>query len=271
MDVRRFAPLALISCLALAACGGGGEDSDEAIDDPITGPTYAFTPVPDPSSSPGGSASPTASGSATPSGSPTATGTPTAAVTAAIAKQFAAAGVLLAGDIPGWDSARESLDLHSDQIQLATKDCLRRPLTAYQARNPGRAFKKDGVEITSKSEVTVTEEQSEGDLEAMQSSDGARCFRKALLEVAPEDVELSVRAVPVSVDGADRAVAYRISYVVEDDDGFSGGGYQLIALAGRTQIWLDSSEGSEDPTFSLARLASLAEKLVQRVKDVEED
>jgi hypothetical protein len=161
--------------------------------------------------------------------------------------------------------------MHSDQIQLATKSCLRRPLTAYQARNPGRSFKRDGVEITSKAEVTATEEQSEGDLKAMQSSDGARCFRKALLEVAPDDVELNVHAVPVEVAGADQAVAYRISYLVEDDDGYSGGGYQIIALVDQTQIWLDSSEGSENPTFSLARLTALAQKLVQRVHHVETD
>jgi hypothetical protein len=260
-------PLALAALVTLAACGGGDDEQSSAVPGPETGPTYSFTAIPDPSSS----ASPTASVSA--SGTPTATGSPTATASAtptghplALAKRWAAAGVLRASDLADWDSARQTLDAHNDEIQLATKDCLDRPLTAYQARDPGRSFKKDGVEVTSKAEVTATPEQSISDLEAMRSSSGARCFRKALLEVAPEDVELSVKAVPVTVDGADQAVAYRISYTVEDDDGFSGGGYQIIALVGSTQIWLDTSEGSEEPTFSLDRLAGLAERLVARVQ-----
>lgn len=266
---RRLVPFVLSAGLALAACGGGGED-DQAVPDPATGPTYSFTPVPDASSSASPSSTASASSSPSATGSPSPTATPTV-LAAALAKQFAAAGVLRASDIPGWDSARQTLDAHADEIQLATKDCLGRPLTAYQARDAGRSFKKDGVEVASKAEVTATEGQSISDLEAMSSSDGARCFRKALLEVAPEDVELSVRAVPVTVEGADAAVAYRISYVVDDDEGFSGGGYQLIALVHSTQIWLDTSEGTEDPTFSLDRLIALAETLVQRVKDVEDD
>ena len=233
-------------------------------------PTYSFTPIPSSSSSPDPSADPSASGSPTATGSPSASAS-SIALAAALAKSFAAAGVLRAADIPGWDSARQSLDSHNDEIQLATKECLRRPLTAYQARDAGRSFKKDGVEVTSKAEVTATKGQSDADLKAMRGDDGARCFRKALLEVAPDGVELAVKAVPVTVEGADQAVAFRISYYVDDDDGFEGGGYQLIALVGQTQIWLDSSEGSEDPTFSLTRLAALAEKLVKRVRDVEED
>ncbi len=267
MNVRRLAPLAVCASLILAGCGGGGDD-DEAVTDPSETPSSS----PSASGSPSASASPSASGSASPTARATASSKPDA-LSLSFAKRLAAAGILLSSDMSGFTRATQAHDETDTLTERVTKDCLDLALTAYQTRNFGYTYRDDGVDVSTNTEVVATREQARSELNALRSSDGPRCFRDALLEVAPEGVDLDVKLIPVIIAGADKAVAYRISFTLEGedvDDDVHGSGYNVVALVGQTEIWLDTSEGRKTPKFSLAKLTALAEKLVRRVKAVDD-
>ena len=241
MHIRRAAASALVVGLALSGCADG--------DDPLAEP-------------PGETAVPTPS---TPA-EPTIAAYPTTGpLTAAQAKTLAAAGVLLATDLPGWTVATRAADAEDDEADHAIKKCLRLPETPYLARDSGRSFDQGGVSINSKAEVTTSLDQATAELTARQGPDGARCFREYL--AVPGGGELILESVPVTVTGADRVIVFRVVLSGSGPTGpVSAGGFQLLAQVGQVEISVDSFEGSRSPTYTLEKLVDLAEIVVGRVR-----
>ncbi len=240
MRARRLAPLA-VACLLLTACS----DSDvlpPAPPDPPASPTLGPPTIP------------------TPAPYPT-----VSSVSTALAKQLAAAGVLTAADLPGWTTTSQTFDASDKSREDQDKECMRVALTPYAARDFGRTFEKDAVVISASADVTATREQSVAEMAAWHSLDGPRCYRERFLKAGA--AEMTIDIVPTTVLGADDAVAYRVSFTIAGPSGIvRGGGFQIFALVGQTEITIDTYEEVATPTFSLEKLATLAGTVAQRVR-----
>lgn len=242
MHIGRAAASVLVVGFALSGCGGGDDPLADQPDGETSAPVPAATAI------------------------PTVTAYPTTGpLTAAQAKALAAAGVLLASDLPGWTAATRNAAAEDDEADHAIKKCLNLPETPYLARDSGRSFEQAGVSINSKTEVTTSLEQATAEVTARQGPDGVRCFREYL--ATPGGGELVLENVPVNVTGADRAVAFRVVLSGSGPAGpVSAGGFQLLVQVGQVEISVDSFEGSRTPTYTLEKLVDLAEIAVGRVR-----
>lgn len=248
MPVHRLALVAVCGGLVLAGCGGGQD---------------AFDPV---------------AQLATPTSTPTPTATPTPTISAyptvglletAYATQLAAAGVVTPEELAEWTAVVRTVDAGDAAAQKSIKNCLQLSLTPYLARNNGRTFDKDGVQVSSYVEVAATLAQAQTEMEKLASPDGARCYREFL--DAPGSGTVTLESQPASVEGADKVVALRLSLTGTGPLGAVGAsGYQLIVQVGNTEIWLDSFERNATPTLALTELTELATAAVARVKAVPE-
>lgn len=232
MTSRQLIPLAFCSVLLLSGCGG---DDEEA-----AGLQVGGTPSPSSRSVDTSSADPA---------------------------KLATAGVLTSADLSGWSREAQTNDAATSALERAVKDCLKLPATPYVERNEGFTYKKGGVEVSSDADVAATTAQAVAEVAALGSAAGPRCYRDALAEILPPGSEVDVGLEKATVAGADGAVAYQLSASFSaDGTPVLITGYELVALVDRVMIWLDSSEETKTPTYSLAKLVEHAEKLVKRVK-----
>lgn len=241
MQVHRVAAPALAIGLALAGCAGG--------EDPL-GSDATAPPGPE----------------VTASALPAVTSFPsTGPLTQAEAAELAAAGVLLASDLPGWASATRGRDEVNDEADTSIKQCLGLPLQPYLAQDAGRTFTQNKVEVNSNVDVAASRVQTDAELAAFASPDGPRCYREYL--ATPGGGNLTVDLLPVSVAGADRAVAYRLALSGSGPTGpVQAGGFSMIVQVDQVRISLDTFELTGTPTFTLERLTDLAELSVGRVR-----
>ncbi|MGQ0466949.1 MAG: hypothetical protein ACT4QG_16715 [Sporichthyaceae bacterium] len=249
MPAHRLALLVLCGGLVLSGCGGGGNKQ-------------VF-----------GEDKPTATATATPTGTPTPTVSayPTVGLLdATYAKALAAAGVVTAAELAGWTASARKMDATDDKGEESIKECMKLQLTPYLARDRGRSFEKDGVEVSSYADVSGSLAQADAEMQALAGFDGPRCYREFFATPGSGTVQLELA--PATVAGADRVVALRVSLTGTGPAGeVSASGFQLVAQVANTQIWLDSFELTATPTFSLTRLTDLAAAAVARVKAVPQD
>jgi hypothetical protein len=239
VQVRRFIAPALVVGLVLAGCGGGTDPLGDGDENP---PPATFEPT------------------ATPTPFPS-----TGPLSEAEAKRLAALGVLTSTDMAGWDAAPRVVDPSDDEADARIKECLLLPSQPYFARDTGRTFTQGGVQVNSKVDVTASLAQADAELSAKQGPDGARCYREFLTKQGGGQLTLEV--LPVTVEGADRVVAYRLVLSgIGPTGALAAGGYQLLAQVGQVEISLDTYEETSNPTFSFEKLVDLAEIVVARVK-----
>lgn len=185
----------------------------------------------------------------------------------AYATQLAAAGVVTPEELADWTAAVRTVDAGDAAAEKSIKDCLRVSRTPYLARNRGRSFEKDDVQVSSYVDVTASLAQAQTEMQALAGPDGPRCYREFL--DAPGSGTVTLTSEPAGVAGADRVVALRLALTGTGPAGAVGAsGYQLIVQVGNTEIWLDSLELTSTPTLALTKLTELATAAVARVKAV---
>lgn len=208
----------------------------------------------------GGGSSPKVTASPAPSPTP---------LTAAQAKTLAAAGILTAADLPGYEVAPGEGESEADAKKLAA--CLGITHTPYLAVDNGRTFTKGDLEISSSVDVATSAVEAKAELAGYDSAKGVTCGKQQIAAFFTEEgltvKTLNITRTPISVPGADGSFAYTLDVSATSPGGTIAArqGYQLGSLVGQVEIGLSVfSQGA--PAVSLTEATALLVKAVERVK-----
>lgn len=196
--------------------------------------------------------------------------TSVAAISKDRAKKLAKAGVLTKTDLKGWTQEAAESDPDDAADTKAYYKCLGAKVPTYLAKNKGYSYSKDPVIIDSSAQVVSSVTAANADLKAIKSSKAPACYEKQLtvaIERAGAKVKsMSVKAVTVSVKGADGAHAFQIKAVLDFGDQLATlNGYDLSVLVGQTEIAVSPGRyDGKSPTLKQSTdLAAVATKRVR--------
>lgn len=190
------------------------------------------------------------------------------ALTRAKAAKLAKAAVLTPKDFPGFRVERDRVEPGHAEDDAAFYACVKAPMPTYRAQNPGFTFSRGALDIGTSAYVVSTGRAARADMKVAAGSRTLRCLQRAMLSTVEEQgakAKVSVRRVPVKVDGADAVVGFR--YDVRGS--FSGDpvqlrGYSVAALVGQTQFSVDAVR-YDGRRPELPTLEALAAKAAKRV------
>jgi hypothetical protein len=198
----------------------------------------------------------------------TATAATAHTLSASEAKKLAKAGVLTTKDLKGWEFEPVEVGATDDKDEAAMYKCLGLSKPSFTARNRGYDIGSADRPrfIESSADVVSSISAAKAYFTALQSKKGAGCVKKlivgALSDQGAPVVAVSVKAVSITVSGADMGVAF---HIVEASKGFVLDGYLIQALVGRTEITVSPVQiGGGTPGLSQGR--SLTRTVVKRVR-----
>ncbi|WP_019874150.1 hypothetical protein [Sporichthya polymorpha] len=190
-------------------------------------------------------------------------------VTRAKAAKLAKAAVLTPKDFPGFRAQRDRVRPGDDADNTAFYACLRAQEPTYRAIDAGFTFTKGALDIGTVATVVSTERAARADMKVAAGKRALTCIRRSmassLREVGGEVTRLSIRRVPVRVEGADVALGLRydvrasvFGYPVRMR------GYSVAVLVGQTQFSVDAAR-YDGRRPELPAVEALAARAAQRV------
>lgn len=268
MKVWRNAAVSALALAMLAGCGGSDSDDDTtAAPEPSSAATSTSTPGKEPGTS----------GTAT--GKPGATAKPSAGATSAAdpenpagvgadvlreAKALAAAGVLVAADLPGYTNEPLVPGAAEEAAEDELYRCLRLAKPTLVARNPGRHWVKGPVEISSSADVFKSATVAKQYINGSKSGLAPGCFDQSLqTRFAPSGTSVVSQhnGVPVTVSGAAAAFAVKFTYTVtgtQDPKKYAGYLLGAVVDAVRVTILYVHTDGTEPTLAEVSKQAGVA-------------
>jgi hypothetical protein len=190
-------------------------------------------------------------------------------LTLAQAKDVAAAGVLTTADLPGYEVAAQEADSDKEDFEAQLATCLGVTKPTYFAKDPGRSFSKDELEVDSSVDVAPTREAAKADVAALASAKAPDCvkaqFTKEFGGSGLDVTSFVITPATISVPLSQATAAYRYSI-----DASSEGqpvairGVLLSAAVGQAEISL-ASTSSPAAALTLDELTALLVKAAARV------